>query len=210
MDETELHAKPEIITCEQGSDEWHNLRIGIPTASNFSTIMAKGKGKDPSKTRRKYMLQLIGERITGERAESYSNPHMERGNEMEALAREAYQNATFNDVQQVGFIRTGPVGYSPDGLVCDNGLVEIKTKLPHLQIEVLLTGKVPPEHLHQCQGGLWVSQREWIDFVSYWPGLPIFIKRLHRDELFIAEIKAAVDEFLQEMDDLQKTIEAMF
>lgn len=77
---------------------------------------------------------------------------------------------------------------------------EIKTKLPHLQAEVLLANRLPPEHLPQCQGNLWVAEREWIDFVSYWPKMPLFVKRVYRDEKYIAMLCAEAERFLAEMD----------
>lgn len=193
----------------QGSPEWLSARAGLPTCSEFSTIMAKGKGGGESKTRRTYMLKLIGEQMTGEVVDSYTNGHMERGKVMEEEARQLYAMAQDVEVVQVGFIKNGVAGYSPDGLISDDGATEIKTKLPHLHLDVLLRGEVPSEHIHQCQGGLWVSQREWIDFVSYWTGLPIFIKRMYRDEKLIAEIKIAVDQFLSEMHELMEKIKSL-
>jgi len=83
---------------------------------------------------------------------------------------------------------------------------EIKTKLPHLHLEALLSGELPPEHKAQCQGGLWVAEREWVDFQSYWPKLPPFIKRVYRDEKYIAELSKAVSEFIAEMDELMAKI----
>ncbi|MGP9532942.1 hypothetical protein [Halomonas sp. AOP42-E1-30] len=99
----------------------------------------------------------------------------------------------------MGIILNHEVGYLPDSLVCDNGLLEIKTKLPKFQIEVLLSGEIPAEHVAQCQGGLWVSEREWIDFVSYWPGMPMFIKRAYRDDIMIRTIAERVEAFHEEM-----------
>lgn len=190
----------EVITCEQGTDEWRLARLGIPTASEFSTVMAKGRGGGESVTRRKYMLTLIGERLTGEIApEGYSNAHMERGKVMEQEARDAY--AFLQDVEpaQVGFIKNELAGASPDSLVGDAGLLEIKTKLPHLQLDVLLRDELPSEHVAQVQGQLWVSGREWVDFVSYWPKLRPFVKRVYRDEAYIAGLKIAVEDFTSEM-----------
>ena len=92
------------------------------------------------------------------------------------------------------------MGYSPDCLVDSNGLVEIKTKLPKYQIELLLTDELPQEHVAQCQGGLWVSEREWIDFVSYWPGMPLFVKRAYRDEAMIRIIAERVETFYEELE----------
>lgn len=189
----------DIFDCEQGSEEWMMARLGIPTASEFNAVMSKGRGKEPSKTRRTYMLKLVGERLTGELAPGYSNAHMERGKEMEADAAKLYEFSTDNKVDLVGFMRNGEVGCSPDRLVGSAGLVEIKTKLPHLQLEVLEADKVPSEHIKQIQGQLWVSEREWCDFVSYWPNLPLFIKRAYRDDALIKEISDSVARFLDEL-----------
>lgn len=188
----------QIFDCEQNSPEWIQARLGVVTASEFKGVMAKGEGK----TRRKYMLTVVGERIAGKHFERYTNSDMERGHLLEDEARDEYRIETGNEVERIGFMRRGDVGYSPDGLIGADGLQEIKTKLYHLHIECLLTDKVPTEHIQQCQGGLWVSGREWIDFISYSPGLPIFIKRIHRDEPFIARIKVEVDDFLSEMHQL--------
>jgi hypothetical protein len=185
----------QIFDCEQGTPEWFACRRGIPTASEFSTVMAKGEGK----TRRKYMMTLIGEILTGEVTDSYSNAHMERGKAMEAEARDLYSFHTDLEPVRVGFIRNGDKGCSPDSLIDANGMTEIKTKLPHLQLEVILGDRLPPEHVAQCQGALWVAEREWIDFVSYWPKLPIFVKRIHRDEAYIAKLAAEVAAFNDEM-----------
>jgi hypothetical protein len=180
---------------EQGTPEWHACRLGIPTASRFATVMAKGEGK----TRREYMLKLLGERLTGEPAESYSNAHMERGRDMEAEARDMYEFMQDVECKRVGFVRNGDKGASPDSLVGDVGGCEIKTKLPHLQLDVLLRDRLPPEHVAQCQGFLWVAEREWVDFVSYWPKLPLFVKRVHRDEAYIKNLAAEVAAFNGEL-----------
>ena len=92
-------------------------------------------------------------------------------------------------------------GYSPDSLVGPTGLTEIKTKLPKFQVEVILSGEIPKEHVAQCQGGLWVSEREWIDFVCYWPGMPLFIKRAYRDEAMIRKLSERVKTFYEILED---------
>ena len=190
---------PDIINCEQGTLEWHEARRGIPTASEFATVLAKGKGGGESVTRRKYLLTLVGEILTGEVApDSYTNPHMERGKAMEAEARNAYAFMVDTDPEQVGFIRNGEAGASPDALVGTNGLLEIKTKLPHLLLDCIMQDRLPPEHVAQCQGQLWIAEREWLDFVAYWPKLPLFRFRVTRDEPYIAALKAAVDQFNDE------------
>lgn len=199
---------PKIIDCDQNSDEWFRARMGIPTASEFSTVMAKGRGGGDSKTRQTYLYKLAGEIITGEPMESYSNAHMERGKAMEDDARAAYEFMTNTECERVGFIRSGRKGASPDSLVGANGLVEIKTKLPHLIIETLLRGDFPLEHKAQCQGQLWVAEREWIDIAVYWPGMPVFITRATRDEEYIATLASAVDEFNAELDSIVARVRA--
>lgn len=193
----------EIFRCDQGTDEWLRCRLGIPTASKFSAVLAKGEGK----TRRRYMLDLAGELLTQEPAESFSNLHMERGKIMEDEARNLYQFMTDAEVDRVGFVRNGIKGCSPDSLIGDAGMVEIKTKLPALQLECLLADKLPSEHVAQVQGALWVCEREWIDFVSYWPKLPLFVKRVHRDEDYIKNLAAEVDRFNNELLELIEKIQ---
>jgi len=192
----------EIIDCVQGEKEWFEARIGTPTASMFATVKAGGKGGGESKTRKKYMLQLLGEKITGQRQEGYSNHHMLRGQEMEESARMAYIFKTGNEVQQVGFVRNGDKGASPDSLIGDDGLLEIKTKLPEIQLDLLLNDKFPTEHTAQVQGQIWVCEREWCDFVSYWPGLKPYIKRVYRDDEYIKKLSEAVDQFNNELNEL--------
>lgn len=189
----------QVFDCEQGSEEWFKVRAGMPTASEFATVMASGRGGSESKTRRTYMLKLAGEIITGEPMESYTNAHMERGKVMEDEARKFYSFMTDAEPQRVGFIVNGPKGCSPDSLLGENGMVEIKTKLPHLMIELLLKDEFPPEHKAQCQGALWVAEREWIDIAVYWPRLPLFVRRAHRDEVYIKQISDAVDLFNAEL-----------
>lgn len=170
----------EIVTCDQNTEVWFRARMGIPTASEFSTVMAKGRGGGDSKTRQTYLYKLAGEIITGEPMESFSNAHMERGKVMEDEARDLYEFMTDYQCERVGFIRSGRKGASPDSLIGTAGMVEIKTKLPHLMIEAILRGDFPPEHKAQCQGQLWVAEREWIDIAAYWPGMPLFTFRATR------------------------------
>ena len=186
----------EIFDFIQGSPEWEKIRLGVVTASEFKAVMAKGEGK----TRLKYMRTVAAEAAGGEPFERYINDHMERGHSKEDEARNLYTFMTDNEVQQIGFMRRGRVGYSPDGLIGSDGLLEIKTKLGHLHVECLEADALPTEHRQQCQGGLWVSGRQWIDFVSFSRGLPLFVKRVVRDENYIARIKVEVDDFIVELD----------
>lgn len=190
----------EIIDCAQNSPEWYAARLGIPTASRFKDVIAKGQGL----TRRKYLYTLAGERLTGEPAESYSNEAMERGHALEAEARERYAFQRDAEPQLVGFMRRKVgehwIGASPDALLGEDGLLEIKTKAPHLQLECLDGGRLPPDHVAQVQGQLWVSGRQWADFVSYWPKLPLFVIRVERDDAYIATLSAEVMAFCDELE----------
>lgn len=180
---------------EQGSEAWIQARLGVVTCSEFKSVLAKGEGK----VRRKYLLTVLAEKLSGQPLERYTNAFMERGHTQEDEARDLYSLLTDNEVERIGFMKRGPVGYSPDGLIGNDGLLEIKTKMGHLHLECLLSNKVPPENMQQCQGGLWVSGRSWIDFASYSPGLDLFVKRVERDDGAIARIKVEVDAFLGEM-----------
>lgn len=196
----------QIFDCEQNSPEWYACRLGIPTASMFDTVMAKGRGGGDSRTRWTYLMKLLGERLTGEPCDNYSNEHMERGKVMEAEARDWYVFQTDAELRQVGFIRNGEVGCSPDSLIGNDGMLEIKTKLAHLQCEVLLDGTLPSEHKPQVQGQLWVAEREWVDFVSYWPKLQPFKLRVYRDEPYMQTLEAAVDQFRNELASYEQRI----
>jgi len=195
-----------IIDCEQGTDEWLRARMGLCTASEFKTIIGVKKDAREKATRDTYMRKLAGEIITGEPMENYQNAHMERGQIMEDEARDLYALLAGVDPQRVGFIVNGNAGCSPDSLIGERGMIEIKTKLPHLLIDVLLKGEFPAEHKAQCQGGLWIAEREWIDIAVYWPKLPLFVKRATRDEVYIAELSRAVDQFNAELADMVERI----
>ncbi len=196
----------EIVTCEQGTPEWHQARVGIPTASEFQTLLMKGKKGGESLTRKTYMRKLAGEIITGEPMWSFNNEHMERGKQWEAEARDLYAFLHDAEPQQVGFIRNGRKGASPDSLIGDRGGLEIKTRLAHLQIELLEDGEVPAEHIAQIQGCMWIADREWWDFVSFSPRLPLFVRRVERDDAFIGLLSQAVDQFNSELDELVERI----
>jgi hypothetical protein len=187
---------------EQGSAEWFKVRAGIPTASEFATVMMKGRGGGESKERRKYLFALAGERLTGECAPSFTNGHMERGRVMEDDARRMYAFMKDASPERVGFVTNAAwrAGASPDSFVGADGAIEIKTKLPSLHLACLEDDEVPEDHIAQCQGVLAITGRQWIDFVSYWPKLPLFVKRVARDEKYIATMKVAVQDFNAQLD----------
>lgn len=197
---------------EQGTPEWHAARCGVVTASVFHTVMAKGRtAGTPSETRRKLLYQLAGETITGEYVPTWDgNKHTERGHAMEPQVRDLYMSA-FPDghCRQVGFMRRGRIGCSPDTLVGDDGLLEIKTKLPALQIEAVLAGKLPNEHVAQVQGQLLVSGRQWCDFRSYWPGLPELRVRVYRDTAYLSTLNQELQQFIRELDILVAKVKAL-
>ena len=195
---------------EQGTPEWLEIRKGLPTASMFKEVMAKkGPRGGIPKGRQTYMYKLAGEIISGEPMDNYVNANMDRGSERESEGRDLY--AFLRDVEpvQVGFIRNGNCGASPDALVADDGMVEIKDALAHIQIARLLNGELPPEHKAQCQGQLMVSQRQWVDFMSHSRGLPPLIIRVERDEAYIAGLKIDVEKFVGELDALVAKIRSM-
>jgi hypothetical protein len=196
----------EILNVEQGGPEWHQARLGIPTASMFSAVIAKGEGK----TRRAYMIKLAGERLTQIPMESYSNDDMERGTMQEPEIRTRYEFMTNSTVQRIGFVRNGRRGCSPDGFVGDDGMVEIKSAAPHVLIDILLAGVPPKKHLPQCMGGLWLTGRKWCDLViGSSPKLPLFTWRHFRDESYIKMLEAEVDYFNGELVHMVRQIEGM-
>lgn len=194
----------QVFDCQQGTPEWFEARRGLPTASEFSSVLAKGEGK----TRMAYMRKLASEIITGEIGESFTTAAMERGKVMEAEARDLYAFIHDAPLTQVGFLRNGQKGASPDSLSGDVGGVEIKTQRGDLLIETLLRDGFPPEHKAQCQGFLWVAEREWVDLVVYWPKMPMFVKRTYRDENYIKALSVAVDVFNSELRDLVAKVRA--
>lgn len=182
----------EIFDIEQGSPEWFDARLGIITSSEFNDVLTNGRGGNPSKTRETLILKKAAERITGTPTETYTNGFMERGKELEPIAREIYEEKIGLDVKKVGFIRNGCFGASTDGLVGDDGVVEIKTRMAHLQINVLMKESFK-EHKAQMQGALLISGRQWSDYLSYCPGMPLFYHREYRDNEYIRILKEKLE-----------------
>jgi hypothetical protein len=187
----------QIINCGQNSDEWLQARMGIPTASAFSKILAKGEGK----TRDEYMRRLVGELITGQPSASFKSEAMERGHEWEPLARDLYAFQTGAELQRVGFVTDGKKGCSPDSLIGDDGGLEIKTAEPHILVDILERNDVPTAHRAQVQGSMWVCKRQWWDVCIYNKDMAeTFIKRVTRDEIYIQSLATEVDKFILELE----------
>lgn len=189
----------------QGTPEWFAERLGRATASEFSSVLAKGEGK----TRAKYLRRIVTERLTGKPLESYSNDHMQRGTLQEPHARLAYEAETGEPVEEVGFIKHPKImaGCSPDGLVGKSGAIECKSVIATVQLETIIgSADYPTEHKPQVQGVLWITGREWCDFVSYSPDMPAHLQlyrfRVQRDEAYIANLEREVIKFLEEVDAL--------
>lgn len=190
----------------QGSDEWHEARLGRVTASRVADVIAKTKS-GPAASRKNYEAQIIAERLTGEKAETFSNAAMQWGTETEAEARSAYSFHVGIDVEEVGFVVHPDIeasGASPDGLIGDDGMVEIKCPNTATHIDTLLSGKVPTKYQTQMQWQMACTGRYWCDFVSFDPRLPekqrLFIQRVDRDEERIEDLQSEVVEFLAEID----------
>jgi putative phage-type endonuclease len=189
----------------QGSDEWKALRLGKVTASRVADVVAKTKS-GYSASRANYMAQLIAERLTNTVAEAYTNAAMLHGTETEPEARAAYEFYQGVAVKEVAFVphpKIDQAGCSPDGLVGDDGLVEIKCPNTATHLETLLGQAVPAKYETQMQFQMSCTGRKFCDFVSYDPRMPenmrLFIKRLPRDDKRIAELESEIAAFLLEM-----------
>jgi putative phage-type endonuclease len=196
-----------IEMIEQRSDAWFEARIGKVTASRVADVIAKTK-TGYSATRDNYMAQLVCERLTGEKGESFTNAAMQHGTDTEPLARISYEVAQNVLVDEVGFVPHPTIemaGASPDGLIGDDGLLEIKCPNTATHIETLLSQTVPSKYNTQMQFQMACTGRSWCDFVSFDNRLPaelqLFVKRVPRDDLFIKQTEAEIVQFLAELDD---------
>lgn len=188
----------EFFDVEQGSAEWHELRRGIPTASMFKVLLVDNEEK---KGRTTYLHKLAGERITEQPATSFVNEYMEGGKIAELEIRRQYAFLRDCEPQQIGFVRNGKAGASPDSLVGDDGLMEAKKAEPHILIPMQLKLKAdpkyfPPEHRAQTQGNLLIAECEWIDLIVWaHPKMRPLIVRAYRDEPYIQRLRDAIDIF---------------
>jgi len=191
----------EIFTFEQGSEEWHKAKLGVVSTSNFDKVLNKGSGRGL------YMRKLAAERLTGITQVEYSNVNMENGLEIEPQAREYYEGLKDCLVEQVGFVKRDDwVGTSPDGLVGNDGLIEIKCPIPSTHIDNILKAKMPVCYRPQVQGQLWVTERKWCDWISYSPTIkdrPFSSVRVFREEEYIAkELAIKVVMFVNELKEM--------
>lgn len=193
------------ISVEQGTDAWHQLRLGKVTASRVSDVMAKIKTGE-SASRKNYRAELVVQRLTGLPSESFTNAAMEWGTATEPMARIAYEIAKEVLVEQVGFIEHPTIamfGCSPDGLAHD-GMIEIKCPNSATHIEYLTDNKAPAKYINQMQCQMAVTGRKWCDFVSFDPRLPedlqLFVVRVPRDDKYIGTMEVEVVEFLTEVE----------
>lgn len=196
-----------ILQLEQQSLEWQAERLGKPTASNFDKLITT-KG-EPSKQAQKYLWKLAGERVSGTSEETYQNSFMQRGVEMESEARAFYELTHDIQVQRVGIVYPNEdkkYACSPDGLVGEDGGLEIKCPIVSTHVGYLLDGNIPTEYIQQVQGNLLITGRKWWDFLSYYPGLKPLVIRVYRDENFIKKLSAALDVFCDELNTVAKKI----
>ena len=194
------------MTDQQRTNEWFAQRLGKVTASKVADVIARTKS-GYSASRENYLAQLVVERFTGTVAESYSNAAMQWGTDQEPFARAAYEHATGVLVEECGFVLHPEIsesGASPDGLVGDDGLIEIKCPSTATMIDQLLTETVPGKYVTQMQWQMACTGRQWCDFVCFDPrmpeGLQLYIKRVDRDDAYIADLASEIRKFLAEVE----------
>ena len=188
-----------VIEFEQGTEEWLNARLGIPTASNFSKILtASGKR---SAQLEGYVNQLVSEKLTSEPAFKFTSDAIERGIELEPHARLSYIHETGRNVDLIGLCLLDDIdaGASPDGLV-EDGLIEIKCPLGHTMIDYLDNPGLPGNYKPQVQGQLWVTGREWCDFYAWHPDMISMLIRVERDEEYISLLEELVEEVVNSVN----------
>jgi putative phage-type endonuclease len=197
---------------QQRTEEWFDVRLGKVTASRVHDLLAQTK-TGYSTSRKNYMMELMVERLTHAKQESYTNSYMQHGIDNEPIARVAYEQIISGLVHEVGFVHHPCIyefGCSPDGLVEMDGLVEIKCPNTAQHVDTILYG-FPPRYKAQVQSQMSCTEREWCDFVSYDPRMPEEMKlvriRVNRDDEYIKTMEKEIIEFLEELDELVGTIE---
>ena len=200
-----------IEDIEQGSNEWHSLRLGKITASRMADVLSKGRGTTPSKTAETYMMELLAEKLTGETKPFFENDAMRWGTETEPQARAMYELKSGYDVKEVAFIEHNEfIGVSPDGLVTDKGMLEIKCPTTITQVKRALTDDYSKDYYTQIQCQLWVAERDWCDFVSFDPRLDVdagyLLQRVSRDGEFIKNMETKSYDFIERMNEFYERL----
>lgn len=197
---------------EQLSQEWFEARLGKVTASRVSDVLATRKGQE-SAVRAKYKIQLATERMTNKKTDTYMNQAMQDGVEREPMAREIYEKFKDVTVNEIGFVQHPAIemaGASPDGLVGDEGIIEIKCPIETTHTTNLLEKKLPAKYKPQVQFQLASTGRKWCDFISYNPNfeprLQLMIVRVERDDEYIEMLEVKIKEFLGEVEDMIKKL----
>lgn len=188
---------------EQNSEEWLKLRSGKFTASTFADLFAT----KTTQAYKKAIRKVVFERLTGESPESFSNDWMNRGHELEPIARKEYEDYTFNTVSDGGFFEYNEwVGASPDGLIGEDGLIELKCPAYNTFIDYLINNKLPSEYLYQVQGQLFVTGRKWCDFTAYHPKLPLMKVTVYPDPEIQEQIGKALETAIKEAEEMIEKI----
>jgi hypothetical protein len=204
-----------IVDVAQGSQEWFEARLGMPSASNFGIVMASGRDGDKSLTRTEYLYRIAGEIITGRPAEeTFKSRAMERGKEMEPEAIADYEMRHGVSVRRVGlginFSGLKRCCASPDGIVGFDGGLETKTMRPDLMIPLLERGaRMPSEHKAQVMGNMLVFEKDFWDFKIFYPRMPDFTVRVYRDDSYIKEMHNQIEIFNHETKRLVEKLRSM-
>jgi len=192
---------------DQRTDEWHAARLGKVTASKIADVMASGRAGSPSVTRANYLAQLLCERLTGRPTAGYTSHEMQHGIDSEPLAINAYEMHADVIVTPIGFVDHPSIamsGASPDGLVGDDGLIEVKCPNSATHLATLKGADIDGKYMKQMQWQMACTGRKWCDFVSFDPRMPdhmqLYVRRVERDLEMIAAINSAVTTFLVELE----------
>jgi predicted phage-related endonuclease len=190
-----LHVFNDVV---QGTEEWFAQRRGLVTASVVGKLLTPTLKVADNDTARGITATLVAERITGVTEDSYTNNDMLRGVLCEPIARDIY-SGLYHQAEETGFMRLDSdgwsLGFSPDGVVGTDGLLEVKSPRAKTHVSTILADKVPGHYLAQCQAGLLVTGRKWLDFVSFHGGLPLYVKRVYPDPQWFEAITAACIQF---------------
>lgn len=193
------------MNAPQGTHDWLMERVGFVTGSRFRDVLDFRKDGKPGADRKKYLTEIVCERLTGQPVEHFVNAAMKWGTEQEPHARAAYCAKTGNGVTAVGFMRHATIkaGASPDGIIDMDGGLECKCPTSAVHLDTLLNG-MSEDHMPQVQGGMWITGLAWWDFVSYDPRMPeplrLYVQRIPRDDAYIAMLEAKVAAFSNEAD----------